>query len=91
MEYIERDSGVLGLHFTSISRIINRRSKMLTNRPDPNSARSWRYEAIASFPIPSKCCREQNSLKRANPSEVKGDSFFGKMLASDEKVLKVLE
>jgi len=30
-------------------------------------------------------------MKAANPAEVKGNSFFWKMLASDEKALKVLE
>jgi hypothetical protein len=30
-------------------------------------------------------------MKAANPTEVKRNSFFGKMLASDKKVLKVLE
>ncbi len=30
-------------------------------------------------------------MKAANPAEVKGKSLFGKVLASDKEVLKVLE
>jgi hypothetical protein len=30
-------------------------------------------------------------MKAANPAEVKGNSFFRKLLASDEEVLKILE
>jgi len=30
-------------------------------------------------------------MKATNPMKIKGNSFFRKMLASDKKVLKVLE
>jgi hypothetical protein len=30
-------------------------------------------------------------MKEANPAEIKGNSFFEKLLASGEEVLKVLE
>jgi hypothetical protein len=30
-------------------------------------------------------------MKAGNPTEVKGNSVFGKLLASDEEVLKILE